>query len=75
MNLDVRLPIGGMFSILGLILVGFGLATSGNDMYARSLNFNVNLDWGLILLAFGVIMLVLGWRGYQRDKAKTGTKE
>jgi hypothetical protein len=65
MNLDVRLPIGGMFTILGVILVIFGLATGGNDMYARSLNYNVNLYWGLVLLVFGGIMLYFGWRGYQ----------
>jgi hypothetical protein len=38
-------------------------------MYARSLSMNVNLEWGLVLLVFGAIMLFLGWRGYQRDKA------
>jgi hypothetical protein len=69
MNLDVRLPIGGMFSIIGLIMTVYGLATSGNEMYARSLSMNVNLEWGLVLLVFGAIMLFLGWRGYQRDKA------
>ena len=32
-------------------------------MYAeRSLGVNVNLKWGLVMLAFGAIMLVLGLR-------------
>jgi hypothetical protein len=69
MNLDVRLPIGGMFTIIGLILTVFGLATNGDKMYALSLSINVNLIWGLVLLVFGSTMLFLGWRGYQRDKA------
>jgi len=56
MKLDVRLPIGLMFSMLGVILVVYGLA-SGSAIYARSLGINVDLWWGLVLLAFGLVML------------------
>lgn len=57
--LDIRFPIGLMFSIFGLILTVYGLATIGNDaMYVRSLNVNVNLISGLCTLAFGVVMLL-----------------
>lgn len=69
MNLDVRLPIGGMFTIIGLIVTGFGAATSGSDIYSRSLSININLWWGVVLFAFGAIMLYFGWRGYRRGKA------
>lgn len=58
MNLDVRFPIGGMFSIIGAILVVYGLV-SDRAIYARSLGINVNLWWGLVLLAFGLTMLGL----------------
>jgi uncharacterized membrane protein HdeD (DUF308 family) len=51
-----------MFSLFGIILIVFGLATKGQDIYARSLGFNINLLWGIVLLIFGVIMLVLAWR-------------
>jgi hypothetical protein len=61
MKLDVRLPIGMMFSLLGAILVVYGLV-SDRAMYARSLGINVNLWWGLVLLAFGVLMLVFALR-------------
>jgi hypothetical protein len=58
--LDIRFPIGLMFSIFGLIITIYGLATIGNDaMYARSLNVNVNLISGLCTLAFGLVMLFL----------------
>ncbi len=58
--LDIRFPIGLMFSIFGLIITIYGLATMGNDaMYARSLNVNVNLISGLCTLAFGLVMLFL----------------
>jgi len=64
MGLDVRLPIGLMFAILGALLVLYGFATGGNEMYARhSLGININSWWGIVMLAFGVIMLLLGRRG------------
>ncbi|MBE0678532.1 MAG: hypothetical protein IH592_07180 [Bacteroidales bacterium] len=60
MMLDIRFPIGLMFSIFGLIITIYGLATIGNEaMYARSLNVNVNLISGLCTLAFGLVMLFL----------------
>jgi hypothetical protein len=64
MGLDIRWPIGLMFTILGMLLVGYGLLTgSSSELYQRSLNINVNLWWGLLLLAFGSIMLFMAWRG------------
>ncbi len=56
MKLDLRLPIGLMFGIFGAMLTVYGL-TSGDAIYARSLGINVNLWWGVVLLAFGLVML------------------
>jgi hypothetical protein len=56
MKLDLRLPIGLMFTIFGAILTLFGLA-GDHAIYERSLGINVNLWWGLVLLAFGLVML------------------
>jgi hypothetical protein len=61
MNLDLRLPIGLMFTIVGTLLTVFGF-TSDDAIYARSLGINVNLWWGLVLLAFGLVMLALAMR-------------
>ena len=58
MKLDLRLPIGMMFSIFGAMLAVFGLV-SDRTIYDRSLGINVNLWWGLVLLAFGLVMLAL----------------
>jgi hypothetical protein len=58
MNLDLRLPIGLMFSVFGLLLTGYGLV-SDPAIYARSLGVNVNTWWGLVLLGFGLVMLGL----------------
>jgi hypothetical protein len=67
MNFDVRLPIGLMFSIFGVMLVIFGLA-SNEAIYQRSLGINVNLWWGLVLVAFGAAMLWMAWRGRARGR-------
>jgi hypothetical protein len=62
MGLDIRLPIGLLFSIFGLLLIGYG-AFGNKSIYARSLDVNINLWWGLIMLLFGLVMFVLGKRG------------
>ncbi len=56
MKLDLRLPIGLMFSLFGVLLTLFGLL-SDRSSYERSLGINVNLWWGLVLLGFGLVML------------------
>jgi hypothetical protein len=68
MRLDIRLPIGLLFSICGILLVLFG-ALSNPQLYERSLHINVNLWWGLAMLVFGVIMLLLGRRGSRHGSA------
>lgn len=62
MKLDLRLPIGLMFTIFGVILTLYGF-TSDRAIYSRSLGIDVNLWWGLVLLAFGLLMLAFALRG------------
>ena len=57
MDLDVRLPIGLMFSIFGVALAGFGLVSDQRIYEAHSLGINVNLGWGAVLFVFGATML------------------
>jgi hypothetical protein len=66
MSLDLRIPMGMMFTLVGVILAAFGLATKGSPIYASSLGINVNLWWGLVLLAFGLTMYLLGRRGQKK---------
>jgi membrane-bound ClpP family serine protease len=66
MSLDLRVPMGLMFTLVGAILTVFGLATSGSPIYDASLGINANLWWGLVLLVFGVTMFVLGRRSQKR---------
>jgi hypothetical protein len=68
MGLDLRLPIGLMFSLLGVLLAGYGLFTASDaDLYGRSLGININLWWGLVLFIFGAVML--GFALVSRSKA------
>ncbi len=61
MGLDIRLPIGMLFTIFGIMLIVFGLFSNPSP-YAQSLGININLAWGFVLVAFGAVMLYLGAR-------------
>ncbi len=62
-GLDVRLPIGGLFTVVGALLAGYGLRTSAEPaVYARSLGINMNLWWGGAMLLFGLVLLGIAWR-------------
>jgi hypothetical protein len=66
--LDLRWPIGGLFTALGLLLGGYGLATAGDPAhYARSMSVNVNLWWGSFMLLFGVVLLLSASRAGRRS--------
>ena len=61
MGLDIRIPIGSLFALLGVLLAGYGVF-SNPATYQRSLGININLWWGGVLLVFGLAMLGLAWR-------------
>jgi protein-S-isoprenylcysteine O-methyltransferase Ste14 len=61
MGLDIRIPLWGLFVVLGVLLAAYGLLSSA-AMYQRSLGIDINLWWGVVLLAFGLAMLALAWR-------------
>jgi hypothetical protein len=59
MGLDIKLPIGLMFSIFGVMLSIYGLATNGNvELYKTSLGININIWSGALMLVFGLAMLI-----------------
>ena len=75
MHLDLRIPMGMMFSMAGAVLMAFGLATrSRAELYAKSLGINANLWWGIVVLVFGIIVLTLGRSGQSRIEQKKRTK-
>ena len=61
MGLDVRLPVGVMFALMGGLLAGYGVL-GDRSIYARSLGINVNLIWGAVMIVFGAALLILAAR-------------
>jgi hypothetical protein len=66
MGLDIRMPLGLLFSATGGLMAIYGLYTRGSAIYEKSLYLNINLIWGLVLLLFGLLMLVLAWTSNRR---------
>jgi hypothetical protein len=58
--LDLRIPSGCFFTIVGLLLCGLGIFSRGNK--AALTDVNVNLYAGLSMLIFGAALLLLARR-------------
>src|SRR6478672_2546734 len=54
---DVRLVIGGLFVIYGVIVTGIGLFDSPADL-AKAQGVQINIWMGLAMLVFGLLMLL-----------------
>lgn len=75
MDLDLRIPMGMMFSMAGVVLFAFGLATRNReDMYTKSFGINADLWWGVVVLVFGLIVLHLGRKGQGRIEMRKKEK-
>ncbi|HJQ20508.1 MAG TPA: hypothetical protein VJ867_09190 [Gemmatimonadaceae bacterium] len=61
MRVDIRTPIGALFVVIGVMLVVYGMLAD-HAIYTKSLGLNVNLWWGLVLLAFGAVFVFFGAR-------------
>jgi hypothetical protein len=73
MGLDIKLPIGLMFTVLGILLTIKGFISIGDKIYLiKSLGYNINLWSGLAMLIFGLIMLLLS---FLSSKKRTGKKD
>jgi hypothetical protein len=58
--LDIKIPIGLMFLIFGVLLTIYGFSTmSDTEMYRKSFDINVNLWSGFGMLCFGGLMILL----------------
>lgn len=67
MGLDIRWPIGLMFTLIGVLLVITGLV---HGPEARSLGINIDLIWGGVLLVFGISMLLGAISGGKKQGPK-----
>lgn len=72
-GLDIRAPIGGLFTLLGVMLAGYGLFASGSGGPSDlSSGTNVNLWWGAVMTLFGVSMLLMARRAMLRPEPPRG---
>jgi len=71
MGLDIRIPIGLMFSIFGAIIFIFGIFTnSDSEMYTKSLSININIWMGILMLVFGGLMLFFARKNLKKKKSE-----
>ena len=68
MGLDIRVPLGLIFLIIGGIMALFGIFTRSNTtLYEASMGINLNLVWGIVMVLFGAIMFFVGRRQKWQD--------
>ena len=70
MGIDLRMPLGALFGVLGLLLTGYGAATFGQPGTEPS-GVPINLIWGIVLVAFGLWMLLLARRARRATSGST----
>jgi hypothetical protein len=64
MPVDVRLPISGLFGVVGLLLAGYGLLSEGLGTSAGQLN----TIWGGVMVLFAAVLGYYGARGERRSR-------
>lgn len=75
MNLDLRIPMGMMFAMMGAVLAAFGLSVHNRpELAARIPHAGADLWWGVVVLVFGIMLLSLGRRGQGRIEARKKAK-
>jgi hypothetical protein len=57
MKLDIRAPIGWLFTLIAALLIGYGLLTGAPSTGAAA-GLNINVWWGAVLAVFGIAMLL-----------------
>jgi hypothetical protein len=68
MGLDIRIPLGLIFLLIGGLMSIYGLITrNAPDIYQKSMGINLNLTWGAIMFVFGLIMFLVGRRQRWQD--------
>ena len=65
--IDIRIPLGLSFAVVGALLAACGFATfNGGMLYQRAFDINMNLWVGCGMLSFGAPMLILSKRKHER---------
>lgn len=64
-ELDIRWPIGLLFALMGIAVAVYGALADATAISAPH-DINLNLVWGLVMLAFGLGMIWGAWRAHRR---------
>ena len=67
MGLDIRWPIGVIFTIYGVMLILFGAITDP-EVFQASLGVNIDIWWGTAMLVFGLFMGGLAYRASRQNR-------
>jgi uncharacterized membrane protein len=67
--LDLRIPSGWFFTLLGFILLGLGIFAP--EARAQLTTANVDLYCGLVMIAFGAVLLGLAWRARRAPRRRS----
>jgi hypothetical protein len=65
--MDLRFPVGILFTALGVVLAGYGLLAP-HESGRVWLGININLVWGLLMLLFGALMTTAAMRSSRRSR-------
>jgi hypothetical protein len=68
MELDIRQPIGLLFTVIGVLLIAQGALVAVPAQGAIA-GLNLDIGWGAVMVVFGIAMLMLARRARSRDKA------
>jgi hypothetical protein len=66
MGLDIRWPIGIIFTIYGAMLIAYG-ALADPAIFGSSVGINIDIWWGTLMLVFGLFMGLLAFRAWRRE--------
>ncbi len=71
--MDLRLPIGIFFVLVGIIMTAYGVV-SPHDIPNITQQVNINLYWGIVLFLFGAPMTIFGWRAEAKARMNKDKK-
>ncbi len=64
---DLKIPLGTLLSFYGIVLLVYG-AFGPKSIYAKSLNIDVNLIWGIVMLIVGTAFLSVAFFGKRKAR-------
>jgi uncharacterized membrane protein len=69
MGLDIRWPIGIIFTLYGIVLAAYGEMADPAVFAEKSLGVNIDLWWGVAMLVFGLFMVALAFRASRHSES------